>query len=181
MNSKLKLQIETLEKRFSKNMFRHKNIKWELVYERLLKNEKLVSTILQMEETGGEPDVVEFTKTSDVIFCDCSEQSPAGRRSWCYDDEALQSRKANKPSGSAADYCNSIGAELLTEEQYLKLQTFGSFDTKTSSWLYTPSEVRLKGGAIFGDNRFGRTFIYHNGAESYYAARGCRLTVTLKV
>ncbi len=165
----------TLQTRFEKNMSRHKGLDWAKVTARLKgKTEKLWS-LSEMERTGGEPDVVGFDKkTGEFIFYDCSAESPAGRRSFCYDGEALKSRKANKPKNSATEMASAMGIILLTEEQYSDLQKLGNFDTKTSSWLKSPDDIRELGGAIFGDYRFGRVFIYHNGAESYYGGRGFR-------
>lgn len=169
--------IGTLKARFEKNMNRHQGIEWAELQEKLelqASSEKLWS-LIEMERTGGEPDVVGFDKTSgEYIFYDCSAESPKGRRSICYDREALEARKEHKPENSALDVAASIGIELLTEEQYRQLQKLGNFDTKTSSWIKTPSEIRKLGGAIFADYRYGQVFVYHNGAESYYAARGFR-------
>lgn len=166
----------TLKARFEENMNRHKDFEWTKVQDKL-KNagpEKLRS-LSEMEQTGGEPDVVGYDeKTGEYIFYDCSEESPKGRRSVCYDREGLESRKKYKPDNNAIDMAAEMGIELLTEEQYRELQKLGQFDTKTSSWLKTPDDVRNPGGAIFGDYRFGRVFIYHNGAQSYYASRGFR-------
>jgi hypothetical protein len=174
--------LKALKSRFEKNMNRHKGIEWTKVKEKLeaclsgrqANTEKLWS-LNEMERTGGEPDVVGYDKkTGEYIFYDCSEESPKGRRSLCYDREALESRKENKPENNAMDMAAAMGIELLTEEEYMELQKFGNFDTKTSSWLKTPSEIRKLGGAIFADYRYGNMFVYHNGAESYYAARGFR-------
>lgn len=166
--------IATLEARFAKNMKRHKMIEWEDVAARLAKSKKL-PVLAAMEETGGEPDVVGFDKkTGEYIFYDCSAESPAGRRSLCYDREALNARKEHKPKNDAVTMAKEIGIEILTEEEYFFLQSLGDFDAKTSSWLKTDVELRALGGAIYGDFRYGRTFIGHNGAESYYAARGFR-------
>lgn len=165
-----------LQNRFEKNMKRHKGLEWKNVEARLVKTkpEKLWS-LHQMEQTGGEPDVIQFDKkTGSYTFCDCSAETPKGRRSICYDHEALESRKEHKPENSAVQMAEDMGIELLTEEQYRALQTVGPFDTKTSSWLKTPADIRKLGGAIFGDYRFGHVFIYHNGAESYYGVRGFR-------
>lgn len=165
-----------LQNRFEKNMKRHKGLEWKNVEARLVKTkpEKLWS-LHQMEQTGGEPDVIQFDKkTGSYTFCDCSAETPKGRRSICYDHEALESRKEHKPENSAVQMAEDMGIELLTEEQYRALQTVGPFDTKTSSWLKTPVDIRKLGGAIFGDYRFGQVFIYHNGAESYYGVRGFR-------
>lgn len=167
--------ITLLKKRFEKNMKRHKLLDWKLIQAKLEKQPEKLWSLNEMEETGGEPDVIGYDKKEGVfIFCDCSAESPKGRRSLCYDNEALESRKEHKPSNSALGMAEEMGIELLTEEQYFMLQQIEHIDIKTSSWIYTPKSVRQLGGAIFGDNRFGRTFIYHNGAESYYAARGFR-------
>jgi hypothetical protein len=164
---------KTLKARFERNMQRHKGIAWADVEARLGKNAKALKTLLAMEESGGEPDVIGRDKGA-FLFCDCSEQSPAGRRSLCYDRNALDSRKENKPKGNAVEAAAAIGVELLTEEQYRNLQKLGEFDTKTSSWILAPSDVRSLGGALFCDRRYDKVFVYHNGAESYYAARGFR-------
>ncbi len=165
----------TLRKRFEKNMSRHKGIEWSKVESRLKGNVEKLQSLNEMEKTGGEPDIVAYDKKNDeFIFFDCSPESPAGRRSLCYDREALDSRKENKPKDNAMDAAAMMGVEILTEEQYRHLQKLGKFDTKTSSWLTTPENIRKLGGAIFGDFRYGTVFIYHNGAESYYAARGFR-------
>lgn len=167
--------LETLKLRFKKNANRHKGIAWEKVEERLAKSKKKLWSLFQMEETGGEPDVVSFEKeTGEYIFYDCVAETPKGRRSLCYDNAALNSRKENKPKNSAINMAAEMEIEVLTEEQYLQLQKHGTFDAKTSSWLNTPQEVRKLGGGISGEFRFGRTFIYANGAESYFAARGFR-------
>jgi hypothetical protein len=183
MSGKMKLSAKErdallgiLQNRFEKNMKRHKGLEWKNVEARLakVKPEKLWS-LHQMEQTGGEPDVIQFDKkTGSYTFCDCSAETPKGRRSICYDHEALESRKEHKPENSAVQMAEDMGIELLTEEQYRALQTVGPFDTKTSSWLKTPTDIRKLGGAIFGDYRFGHVFIYHNGAESYYGVRGFR-------
>ncbi len=167
--------LEVLKNRFEKNKNRHIALEWSKVQERLeTKSDKLWS-LNEMEATGGEPDVIGYDeKTGEFIFCDCSAESPKERRSICYDHEALESRKENKPRTSAAGMAAEMGIELLSEEQYRELQKLGSFDQKTSSWLNTPVEIRKLGGAIFGDFRYGRVFVYHNGAESYYSARGFR-------
>lgn len=167
--------LNILKNRFEENKPRHKNLSWEKVEEKLrLYPEKLWS-LQQMEDSGGEPDVVAFdNKSGEYIFYDCSAESPKGRRSICYDQEALESRKENKPKDSAVNMANSMGIELLTEEQYRGLQQFGEFDAKTSSWVKTPATIRKLGGALFCDRRFDTVFLYHNGAESYYAARGFR-------
>ena len=164
-----------LQARFVKNMNRHKGLVWNTIQVKLEADSEKLWSLNEMEETGGEPDVVGYEeKTGEYIFYDCSPESPKGRRSICYDRQALESRKAHKPDHNAMEMAGEIGIELLTEEEYQALQKLGNFDTKTSSWLKTPTEVRKLGGAIFGDRRFGRVFIYHNGADSYYAARGFR-------
>ena len=167
--------LNVLQVRFEKNMDRHKGLEWAKVKARLeAKPEKLWS-VFEMERTGGEPDVVGHDKkTGELILYDCSEESPKGRRSLCYDHEALNSRKEHKPKNDAISMAAAIGVELLTEEQYRELQKLGEFDSKTSSWVKTPSSVRQLGGALFCDRRFDTVFLYHNGAESYYAARGFR-------
>lgn len=167
--------ITIIQSRFEKNMQRHKGIRWNDVEQRLLKQADKLWTLNEMEISGGEPDVIDYDKKSDkYIFCDCSPESPKGRRSLCYDEDALQSRKEHKPKDSAMAVAKWMGIEMIDEKQYELLQSIGNFDLKTSSWLKTPDNVRELGGAIFGDCRFGRVFIYHNGAESYYAARGFR-------
>ncbi len=167
--------LKALKARFEKNMKRHEGLDWAKVKAKLEANAEKLWSLSEMERTGGEPDVVGHDKkTGEYIFFDCSPESPKGRRSFCYDREALDSRKENKPKNSAMDAAAAMGIELLTEEQYQELQKLGDFDCKTSSWLKTPAEVRKLGGAIFGDCRFGRVFVYHNGAESYYAARAFR-------
>lgn len=166
--------LSILKTRFEKNLSRHKGIEWAKVLARLLKSAKLWS-LAEMENTGGEPDVVGAEKkTGEFLFVDCSAESPAGRRSVCYDPEALASRKENKPKHSALGMAAEMGIELLTEEQYRDLQQLGKFDTKTSSWIITPLTIRKLGGSLFADYRYGQVFVYHNGAESYYAARGFR-------
>lgn len=167
--------LNTLEIRFINNMNRHNGIHWSDVLNKLENSEQKLWSLYQMELTGGEPDVLDFdTSTNEFIFYDCSLESPKGRRSLCYDQKALDSRKENKPKNSAVEMAKEIGIEILNEEQYRFLQTFGNFDTKTSSWIETPSEIRNLGGAIFADFRYNSVFVYHNGAESYYAARGFR-------
>jgi hypothetical protein len=169
----------TLRSRFEKNMNRHKGVEWEKVHAKLkapdsYRDEKLWA-LNEMENTGGEPDVIGYDKkTGEYIFYDCSAESPKGRRSICYDHEALESRKENKPENSAVQMAADMGIELLAEDQYRELQKLGKFDMKTSSWIKTPSDIRKLGGAIFCDYRYGKVFVYHNGAESYYAARGFR-------
>lgn len=172
--------LATLQSRFEKHMSRHPDLDWSKVKARLEANAAALRTVQQMEATGGEPDVVRLDpKRSDIVFVDCAPQSPKGRTSLCYDRAALESRKEFKPKSSALDLAEEIGIELLTEEQYHALQRLGEFDTKSSSWLNTPAEIRKLGGAIFGDRRFGRVFVYHNGAESYYSGRGFRGCVTV--
>lgn len=167
--------LKTLKSRFEKNMNRHQGLEWIKVEARLKANPEKLWSLSEMERTGGEPDVVGFDKkTGEFIFYDCSLESPKGRTSLCYDREALDSRKEHKPKNCATDLAAAMGVELLTEENYLELQKLGSFDTKSSSWLKTPPEMRKLGGALFGDRRFGRVFFYHNGAESYYSGRGFR-------
>jgi hypothetical protein len=167
--------FRVLKARFEKNMDRHQSLEWAKVQAKLDANPEKLWSLREMEQTGGEPDVVEHNKkTGEYIFFDCSAESPKGRRSFCYDHEALQSRKENKPKDNAVDAAAAMGIELLTEEQYRKLQSLGEFDTKTSSWLHTSSKVRELGGALFCDRRFDTVFVYHNGAESYFAARGFR-------
>jgi hypothetical protein len=167
--------LSVLKSRFENNLKRHKSIAWEKVQARLEANPEKLWSLNEMERTGGEPDVVDFYKTTgEYIFYDCSAESPQGRRSFCYDGEALESRKEHKPKNSAVEMAASMGIELLTEEQYRMLQTLGEFDLKTSSWIKTPDAIRKLGGALFCDRRFDTVFVYHNGAESYYAARGFR-------
>jgi len=167
--------LKVLKARFEKNMGRHKGIEWDKVQARLEVNPKKMKSLHEMERTGGEPDVVGHDKkTGEYIFYDCSAESPKDRRSICYDRKALDARKEHKPADSAMDMAAAMGIELLTEEQYRELQQLGAFDTKTSSWIITPSEIRKLGGALFGDRRYDHVFIYHNGADSYYAARGFR-------
>jgi Protein of unknown function (DUF4256) len=167
--------LEALKARFEKNMNRHKGLEWADVQAKLGANPEKLWSLNEMERTGGEPDVVGHDKkTGEHIFYDCSAESPKDRRSLCYDREALESRKENKPKGSAMDMTAAMGIELLTEEQYRELQKLGNFDTKTSSWVRTPSAIRELGGALFCDLRFDTVFVYHNGAESYYAARAFR-------
>jgi hypothetical protein len=167
--------LRTLQTRFEKNMNRHKGIAWADVQKRLEANTKKLWSLQEMGETGGEPDVIgQDKKTGEYFFCDCSAESPKGRRSLCYDAAAWESRKEHKPASNAVDAAAEMGIELLTEEQYAELQKLGQFDTKTSSWLKTPGDVRKLGGSISGEFRFGRVFIYANGAESYFAARGFR-------
>lgn len=167
--------INLLKIRFEKNMNRHKDLEWAQVQTRLESSLEKQWSLQEMESTGGEPDVIGLDlKSGEYLFFDCAAESPKGRRSLCYDREGLESRKEHKPKNNAVDMAASMGVELLTEEQYRELQQLGNFDTKTSSWLKTPSDIRDLGGAIFGDFRFGHVFIYHNGAQSYYSARGFR-------
>ncbi|TBO44885.1 DUF4256 domain-containing protein [Pedobacter kyonggii] len=167
--------LDTLRIRFEKNMDRHKGIEWVKVEERLAARPEKLWVLDEMEITGGEPDIVDYDKeTSEYIFYDCSAESPKGRRSICYDLEGLESRKEHQPENNAIDMAATMGVELLTEEQYRFLQQFGKFDTKTSSWIVTPPSIRKLGGALFGDHRYDHVFVYHNGAQSYYAARAFR-------
>jgi len=167
--------FRAMKARFEKNMNRHKGLDWAGVQARLEANAEKLWSLHEMERTGGEPDVVGHDKmTGEYVYFDCSAESPKNRRSLCYDGQALEARKEHKPQNSALDMAAAMGIELLTEEQYRELQELGEFDTKTSSWLKTPPEIRKLGGAIFGDRRFGRVFVYHNGAESYYGGRAFR-------
>jgi hypothetical protein len=166
--------IATLRDRFESNMQRHKGVQWPAVEAKLQKNANALKALAAMEASGGEPDVVAIGKSGEIAFIDCAAESPSGRRSLCYDRKALDERKENKPKGSALETADKMGIELLTEEQYRQLQQFGEFDTKTSSWVLTPSDVRSLGGALFCDRRYNKVFLYHNGAQSYYAARGFR-------
>ena len=167
--------IELLKNRFEKNSHRHKEIEWPSVETKLIKSPDKLWSLQEMENTGGEPDVVAYDQQNDeYLFMDCSPETPKGRRSLCYDREALESRKDHPPKNSAIDIAIEMGVELLTEEQYHQLQKLGEFDLKTSSWLATPDEIRQLDGAIFADRRYGRVFVYHNGSQSYYAVRGFR-------
>ncbi|MBB4803942.1 hypothetical protein HNP37_004022 [Flavobacterium nitrogenifigens] len=167
--------LTTLEKRFEKNINRHKNLEWSVIENKLKANPKKLWSLDEMERTEGEPDVIGYDeKTKEYLFADCSPESPKGRRSVCYDHEALEKRKEHKPANSAINMAEEMGIEILNEEQYRELQKLGKFDTKTSSWILTPTEIRKLGGAIFSDFRYNTVFVYHNGAESYYAARGFR-------
>ena len=164
-----------LKERFEKNMHRHKEIEWANVQSKMEQNNEKIWSLHEMEATGGEPDVVGYDiNTDEYIFIDCSKESPKGRRSVCYDRQALESRKQNKPANTAVDMAIAMGIDLLTEEQYRELQRLEDFDLKTSSWVQTPATIRGLGGAIFCDRRYGTVFVYHNGAESYYASRGFR-------
>lgn len=167
--------LAVLEARFNENVHRHERVAWADVCAKLAANEAALVSLAAMEETGGEPDVVVFEKDlNSLLFCDCSPESPLGRRNLCYDREALDKRKHNKPQNSALDMAASMGIELMSEKQYQKLQEFEEFDLKTSSWIITPDEVRNRGGALFCDRRYNRVFVFHNGADSYYASRGFR-------
>ena len=167
--------LETLSVRFEKNMSRHKGLVWAKVMARLESKKEKLKALEEMERTGGEPDVIGLDKkTGEYIFCDCSTESPAGRRSFCYDGEALRARKENKPKNNVIDAAEDMGIALLTEDEYRDLQELGNFDLKSQSWLKTPPEIRKLGGAIFGDRRYDHVFTYHNGADSYYAVRGFR-------
>ena len=167
--------LQALKARFEKNMHRHKGVAWANVQARLEGNPDALRSLREMELTGGEPDVIgQDRETGDYTFCDCSPESPAGRRSVCYDREALDSRKEHKPESSAVEMAAAMGIDLLTEAQYRELQKLGEFDSKTSSWIKTPADIRSLGGALFCDRRYGKVFVYHNGAQSYYAARGFR-------
>lgn len=172
--------MHVLKARFEKNMGRHKGIDWVKVQARLEANPEKLWSLNEMEKTGGEPDVVGHDKkTGEYIFYDCSAESPNGRRSLCYDREALEGRKEHRPENSAVDMAAAMGVELLTEEQYRELQKLGDFDLKTSSWIKTSSDIRILGGAVFCDRRYGRIFLYHNGAESYYGVRGFRSSLRI--
>jgi len=167
--------LQALQARFEKNKLRHEEIEWAPVQAKLEGNPEKLWSLYEMERTGGEPDVVGFDQqTDEYLFYDCAAESPKGRRSVCYDHEALESRKEHKPENSAVEMAADMGITLLTEEQYRELQQLGNFDTKTSSWVKTPAAIRKLGGALFGDRRYGQVFVYHNGAESYYAARAFR-------
>lgn len=176
MKSQERIQLlRSLHGRFEQNMHRHKGVAWEAVLARLEASPGALESLGRMEASGGEPDVVDRDQASGrFVFCDCSAESPTGRRSLCYDGEALSARKENKPPGSAVGMALAMGVELLAEDQYRALQQLGEFDTRTSSWIATPPEVRALGGALFCDRRYGKVFVYHNGAQSYYAARGFR-------
>jgi hypothetical protein len=167
--------LETLKSRFERNMHRHKGMKWTNIAEKLAKSPEKLNSLAEMEQTGGEPDVVGLDKkTGEYLFYDCSPESPSGRRSVCYDQEALESRKEHRPKASAIEMAKAMGIELLTEAEYRTLQTLGEFDLKTSSWIKTPDAIRKLDGALFCDRRYDHVFLYHNGAQSYYAVRGFR-------
>lgn len=167
--------IETLRTRFQNHMHRHRDVHWSALQAKLESSPAALRSLGEMEATGGEPDVIGFDPPSGQhLFCDCASESPLGRRSLCFDRAALDARKANKPKGCVSELAAAMGVELLDEQQYRALQALGEFDRKTSSWVATPADVRALGGALFGDRRYGRVFVYHNGAESYYAARGFR-------
>lgn len=173
--SQRKELIDVLKARFDKNMGRHEDINWPDLLTKLESSSEKLCSLFEMERTGGEPDVIGYSKTEDeYIFCDCSPESPSGRRNLCYDRKALESRKEFKPVDNAMDVASAMGISILTEDQYISLQRLGNFDQKTSSWLTTPSGIRDLGGAIFGDRRYNHVFIYHNGASSYYSGRGFR-------
>ncbi|MEK3988633.1 MULTISPECIES: DUF4256 domain-containing protein [Robertmurraya] len=170
--------LKGLKTRFEKNLNRHEGLEWAKIQEKLEARTEKLWSLNEMERTGGEPDVVGYDQENDeYIFYDCSAESPKGRRSVCYDLEALESRKNHKPENNVIDMATAMGIELLTEEQYRELQKLGNFDLKTSSWVQTPSDIRALGGALFCDRRFGHVFVYHNGADSYYAARGFRASL----
>jgi Protein of unknown function (DUF4256) len=172
--------IQTLGERFARQMNLHAGIAWNLVQEKLLSLPAKLLALHEMESTGGEPDVVGYDETTEqYIYCDCSAESPIGRRSLCFDRAALDARKANKPAGNAMEMATAMGVEILTEQQYRELQLLSEFDLKTSSWVATPEKIRKRGGALFCDRRFDQVFVYHNGAESYYAARGFRARILL--
>lgn len=172
--------LQQLHKRFDANKNRHRDIAWEAVLERLDVAPRALWSLNEMERTGGEPDVVAVDKaTGAVLFCDCSAESPAGRRNLCYDRAALESRKEHRPTGNVVDLAEGMGVGVLDEGQYRALQELGSFDTKSQSWIQTPAEIRRLGGALFCDLRYGRVFVYHNGAESYYAVRGFRAALSV--
>jgi hypothetical protein len=172
--------LKTLQARFEQNMHRHEGVEWSAVQARLENNAKALQSLYEMERTGGEPDMIgPATKAGGCTFCDCAPETPTGRRSACYDREGLQSRKEHRPENSAIEMAASMGIEMLTEAQYRDLQQLGEFDTKTSSWVRTPPDIRALGGALFCDRRYGQVFTYHNGAQSYYASRGFRGCLTV--
>ena len=172
--------INILKNRFNENRMRHPRLEWEYVEARLSENIEVLDILKQMEESGGEPDTIGIDETSGkLIFCDCSAETPAGRRSLCYDDEALRKRKKSPPAGSAMQQAQEMGVSLLTEDLYRRLQESGSYDLKTSSWIASPDEIRSKGGALFCERRYGTVFVFHKGAESYYSVRGWRGYITI--
>ena len=172
--------IDILKNRFNENRMRHPRLEWEYVEARLSENIEVLDILKQMEESGGEPDTIGIDETSGkLIFCDCSAETPAGRRSLCYDNEALRKRKKSPPAGSAMQQAQEMGVSLLTEDLYRRLQESGSYDLKTSSWIATPDEIRSKGGALFCERCYGTVFVFHNGAESYYSVRGWRGYITI--
>ncbi|CAM4345614.1 Protein of unknown function [Pedobacter westerhofensis] len=172
--------LSILKARFEKNQHRHEGYEWDKVEAKLEANPSKLWSLNEMEQTGGEPDVVDYDqKTGDFIFCDCSAKSPAGRRSVCYDREGLESRKEHRPENNAMDMATAMGIEVLSEEQYRNLQKMGKFDTKTSSWIKAPADIRKLGGGLFAEFRYGQVFVYHNGAQSYYAARGFRAVLAV--
>lgn len=174
-NEQAEQLLQTLKERFEQHMERHAGIAWQDVLARLQADPQKLWTLNEMERTGGEPDVIGIDeKTNEYLFCDCAAQTPMGRRNLCYDRDALDRRKEHKPQNSAMDVAREMGIEMLTEEMYRQLQKLGDFDTKSSSWIVTPPDIRKFGGALFGDKRYGRVFIYHNGAESYYSSRAFR-------
>ena len=174
-NSERQELLMTLEFRFIKNQARHPNLEWSKVLARLVAAQEKLQSLAEMERTGGEPDLVWCdARTGELVFCDCSGETPKGRVNLCYDRAAMDSRKEHKPENNAVDIATAMGVELLTEDEYFALQKLGEFDRKTSSWLKTPEDIRNEGGAIFGDRRFGRAFVYHNGAASYFSSRGFR-------
>lgn len=173
--SKYHAQIATLQTRFEEHMPRHQGVAWDTVLKRLPAHPARLAALQAMEDSGGQPDVIAIdSKTGVITFCDCAAECPAGRRSLCFDEAALNARKENRPAGSAMAMAAAMGIEMLTEEQYRQLQQLGEFDRKTSSWIVTPDSIRKLGGALFCDHRYGKVFVYHNGAESYYAGRGFR-------
>ena len=172
--------LAILKNRFLENTARHPELSWETVEARLKENERALAALRRMEDSGGEPDTIGFFPGSDrILFCDCAKETPAGRRSLCYDDEALRKRKRNPPAGSAMAQAREMGVELMTEELYYRLQELGEFDLKTSSWIAAPDQIRQRGGALFCERRYGRVFTFHNGADSYYSVRGWRGWLTV--
>ena len=173
------MMISILRNRFMQNMNRHPDLEWGLIEARLLENKEALESLRKMEESGGEPDTIGTDENDRFIFCDCSAETPAGRRSLCYDDEALEKRKKNPPAGSAMHQAQEMGVSLMTEDLYRRLQECGSFDLKTSSWIATPDKIRRLGGALFCERRYGAVFTFHNGADSYYSVRGWRGCLTI--